>query len=256
MARIVDLLGKELGGKRHDNNGELLDTLFENVESRALATINWYMNARRGRARLSKLLRASTLFFVACGTLIPLLDAIALRTKRAFELGSWGYVFFALAGGLVLADKYFGVSSAWMRFLSTGLALERSLRRFQLDWVSRIAQLNGVEPTADETRQLLAVLREFSESVEAEILQETSAWIAEFRSGLSELEQMAKKGPEQASRQNAETRRSSTTDENGATAPAAAGPAVVRGPSPIAEVHGNESGRRRSAYPASSGAPR
>jgi hypothetical protein len=223
MAQIGDLLGQELGGKRHENNGELLDTLYENVEARAIVAIRWYMNERRGRSRLSKLVRIATLLFVVCGTLVPLLETTAARAKwPALDISSWGYVFFTLAGGLVLLDKYFGLSSSWMRFLSAGLALQRELRRFQLDWASRIALLNGADPTLEETKQLLGVLQRFSESVEAEILKETNAWIAEFRSGLSEFEQLAKKGPDSAvrsdARLDAELRRGPAADGSGAIA--------------------------------------
>ncbi len=172
---------------------ESLDVLYSAAEDRANSAINWYMEQRRGRAWLSKALRGATLGCVGLGTLMPLLAAAqgASPWLEFAVAGSWGYVFLALAGSCVLVDRYFGVSSAWIRFVSAGLALQQLLHRFRLDWASALSRLGNREPSPEELNSLLEMLSKFGAAVEREIERETNAWVAEFQSGLAELSRLA-----------------------------------------------------------------
>jgi len=90
--------------------------------------IQWYEKYRKGKRVASRLFRGLAIAAVAVGTLCPLIDAALKSPSWAF--GQWGYVAFALAAAFVGADKFFGVSSSWMRFMLASLDLDRARKEF------------------------------------------------------------------------------------------------------------------------------
>ncbi|HLK93179.1 MAG TPA: SLATT domain-containing protein [Polyangia bacterium] len=242
-----DLLGDKLGQWRGDDWAKSLEALYGAVEARALSSIKWYMNARRSHSLWSKLLRGATLLFAVAGTLVPLVDAINGRQKWvSFEIGQWGYVCFAIAGAFVLIDRYFGLSSAWMRFSSTGLILQRELRRFQLDWASAFASVSGDNLAPADAEKFLDLLKRFSATVEDEIERETNTWIAEFRSGLADLERLAKEPSARGGQSGARASAARDTDAGSAPSatprePAGTGASIRTPELPTVHQHGKKS---------------
>jgi len=108
-------------------------------------------------------------------------------------LAQWGYVFFALAGAIYGYDKLFGLSTGWMRYIVTQMALEKALKEFQYDWLILRAQLQK-QPAkyAVDSRTLLQKVRDFTSQVESLVKQETDAWVLEFQNNLSQLEKVLK----------------------------------------------------------------
>jgi hypothetical protein len=101
-------------------------------------------------------------------------------------------VAFATAAALVLADKFFGLSSGWMRFIKTQITLERALTEFRCDWVMLLSKLPAQSPPPDQILLLLQRVKDFSSLVYAQVQQETEAWILEFQSNLAELDKTAR----------------------------------------------------------------
>ena len=77
--------------------------------------INWYLKRKGPISSISKILRIAAILTGTIGGLLPLLHAPLLAAFFGQEVqnlnGQLGYVFLALAGAFVLADKVFGVSS-------------------------------------------------------------------------------------------------------------------------------------------------
>jgi len=102
----------------------------------------------------------------------------------------WGYPLLLLAAAGLAADRAFGLTSGWMRDVSTGQALQRRLEAFQFDWASECVRevLGPTEGTASEAAErCLGVLRRFCEDVSDMVRTETSEWMLEFRASMTQL---------------------------------------------------------------------
>jgi hypothetical protein len=161
-----------------------LTQLYRYAEGRAIAAADWYLQDKRGKRSWSRGLRLLVILLVTAGGLQPLLDAAAPGTGRT----AWGYVLLALAAACIGFDRFFGLSSGWMRSMTTAQALERRLEQLQYDWAAECARgaSRTVDPKQVQTR--LALLRAFSDDVAALMRQETAEWVLEFQSNLLRLE--------------------------------------------------------------------
>ncbi|MFF2524113.1 SLATT domain-containing protein [Streptomyces liangshanensis] len=165
---------------------ERLDELYRWAESGALRTVAWYLADRVRKRRAACVLRASTAFGVVAGTALPLLDL----TRALPGAAGWGYVSLLLGAACVGCDRYFGLTSGWMRSVATAQAVQRRLQTFQFDWASESVRevLGPAEGTASEAAErCLNVLRRFSEDVTELVRSETADWMVEFRSGPAPL---------------------------------------------------------------------
>jgi hypothetical protein len=146
--------------------------------------IAWYDGSRKPKRAGSQWLRVFSILFAAIGALCPLIDATKIFGDEIL-LGQWGYVSIALAAAIVGYDKYFGLSTGWMRYIVTQLSLEKALKGFQYDWII----LNAQEAN---TSVLIQRIKDFSLQVESLVKQETDAWVLEFQSNVTELEKVLK----------------------------------------------------------------
>lgn len=165
--------------------------------------LSWYLRKKRGRSSVSQWLRFLALVLTVLGGLVPLLVAVFDATDgpqaswtSGIRFGQVGYVLLALAGGLVLLDKYFGFSTGWMRYIVAMQAIEKARESFRLDWIGlRRAFANTPPHTAEQAevieRMILrarTVILEVKEHSE----KETQAWILEFQTNLAQFEKDVK----------------------------------------------------------------
>jgi len=75
--------------------------------------------------------------------------------------GRLSYVFLALAGVFVLADKVFGVSSKWMRYMTTVMALKRHQAEFEMDWAKLLLESQGNPLSAEQQTGMIDLLTRF-----------------------------------------------------------------------------------------------
>lgn len=168
-----------------------LTSLRHYVEIEAQKQIDWYQAKLERKAAISTALRFTTILLFVAGGLVPLVKAIlTTETVRRlpFDFGQVGYLLLAVAAGCVAMDRFFGYSTGWIRYITTALALEKSLDEFRLEWARHIAKLRGAAPTAAELDQLILTCETFSLAIRSQVEQETHAWVAEFESNLAQLE--------------------------------------------------------------------
>ena len=87
-------------------------------------------------------------------------------------------------------DRWFGLTSGWMRDVATAQAVQRRLEALRFDWASESVRevLGPTEGTASEAAErCLAVLRRFCEDVSELVRGETADWMVEFRAGAAPL---------------------------------------------------------------------
>jgi hypothetical protein len=151
------------------------------------------------RAWLSQALRLGAIFFVTMGGLVPLLRAAqiwpldgATGKTPYVDLGQVGYVSFAAAAGCIALDRFFGLSTSWMRYITTAFAIQRLLAEFQLEWAVLQVKLSGRQPTREQAEQMLLKLKAFRSEVLELVERETQSWVSEFQTNLAELYRMSR----------------------------------------------------------------
>jgi hypothetical protein len=169
-----------------------LAVLRRYVESEAQRQVDWYFRKLKAKSRASIWLRFVSILLFVAGGLVPIAKAVLapdLLKRMAFDFGQAGYLLLAIAAGCLALDRFFGYSTGWIRYVTTGLAIEKSLEEFRMEWTRGIAKLRGVPPNELQLDQLLLTCATFSLAIRSQVEQETKAWVTEFQSSLSQLEE-------------------------------------------------------------------
>ncbi|MDI3420368.1 SLATT domain-containing protein [Streptomyces luteolus] len=181
-----DLTGRAFPLGDWGEPAERLDELYRWVEAGALHTAAWYLADRTWKRRGARLLRLGAALGAVAGAALPLLDV----TSTVEGVAPWGYLALLLAVACVACDRYFGLTSGWIRDMATAQAVQRRLQVLQFDWASESVRevLGPTEGTASEAAErCLGVLRRFSEDVTELVRSETADWMVEFRAGPAPL---------------------------------------------------------------------
>ncbi|MEU5089154.1 SLATT domain-containing protein [Streptomyces sp. NPDC021356] len=180
--RPGDLAGRALPLGDWGDPAQRLEELYRWVEHGALRTATRYLAERVWKRRGARALRCGTAAGAVAGAALPLLDLTGVLGGVA----PWGCLALLLSAACVGTDRYFGVTSGWMRDVATAQAVQRRLQTLQFDWASECVRevLGPAEGTAGEAAErCLAVLRRFSEDVTELVRTETADWMVEFRVG-------------------------------------------------------------------------
>ncbi|MDG9717339.1 SLATT domain-containing protein [Streptomyces sp. DH24] len=180
--RPGDLTGRPFPLGDWEEPAQRLDELYRWVERGALDTAAWYLADRVWKRRGARALRCGAATGAVVGAALPLLDLTGVLGGAA----PWGYLALLLAAACVAADRFFGVTSGWIRDVATAQAVQRRLQVLQFDWASECVReiLGPTEGTASEAAErCLGVLRRFSEDVTELMRAETADWMVEFRTG-------------------------------------------------------------------------
>jgi hypothetical protein len=125
------------------------------------------------------------------GGLVPIIKATLLPEvirKLPFDFGQAGYLLIGVAAGCVGLDRFFGYSTGWIRYITTAMALEKSLDEFRMEWARNIVKLRGGSPNEQQLDQLIQTCEVFSLAIKGQVEEETKAWVTEFQSNLTQLE--------------------------------------------------------------------
>ncbi|WP_308120256.1 SLATT domain-containing protein [Streptomyces bambusae] len=181
-----DLTGRPFPLGDWGEPAERLDELYRRVEDDALRTAAWYLSDRAWKRRGARVLRAGAAVGAVTGAALPLLEL----TGSVPGAAAYGYLSLLLGAACVACDRFFGLTSGWMRDVATAQAVQRRLQTLQFDWASENVRevLGPTEGTASEAAErCLTVLRRFSEDITELVRSETADWMVEFRSGPTPL---------------------------------------------------------------------
>lgn len=160
----------------------VLAEFYNNAQARAIDACEWYLIDRRGKKTASRLLRGLALLLAAGGGLIPLANVTTGQS-----VSGWGYLLLAGAGVCFGFDRFLGLSTGWMRDMTTAQRIQRRLQLFQFDWTAMDAT-RAADGTAVAVEPYLALLRDFVMDLSDLMIEETGEWVSEFQSGLQVLE--------------------------------------------------------------------
>lgn len=165
--------------------------IYESIEEKSKGMCSWYWLSIKAKRNTSLGVRGLAFMLLVLGTALPILSALFEKADAKLYLTQSGAVLLIVASLLALADKIFGWSSGWMRYIETVTTMESLTRAFELEWanyiVSKITPLEAADVKA---------LFELAKSLEAGLsklqAEETTKWITEFNSSISLLESMIK----------------------------------------------------------------
>jgi hypothetical protein len=163
-----------------------LEAVYQWVVDEGIRASGWYLREKKSKARWSRALRILAILFATAGAAIPFVAANS--DAIGFE---WGYVLLACAAGAVAMDRFFGFSSAWMRYITAELAIQRQLQRLQFQWAEMHITRGDRVPSAHEVASELGRLAQAAAAIGEEVRLETLAWAEEFQTNIGELRNLA-----------------------------------------------------------------
>jgi hypothetical protein len=151
----------------------------------------WYWSSIKTKRQTSLAVRFGTLLLLILGTLSPILAGLRVDAADKLQLTQLGVCALALGGLLQVADRVFGWSSGWIRYITTATAMENLARKFELDWAAYILDKGGALTSVD-IKPLFDIAGKLQESLMKLQSDETEKWQTEFSSGAALLGDLIK----------------------------------------------------------------
>jgi hypothetical protein len=172
---------------------EYLEKVHQYVGDEAQKAFSWYMKRKNWYANGSQLLRFFSILFIALGGIMPFVAVLeiplfAVWSNSGYKINQLGYIFFAIAGALLLFDRCFGFTSAWIRFVTTAVNIEKLRTKFEFEYLMEYCKKK------DRCEKLLLCIEKFIVDLRVVIEKETATWAAEYSSNLARLEGLLKNG--------------------------------------------------------------
>jgi hypothetical protein len=166
------------------------DALFCYAVGEAERALAWY-ERKRGRAqRAGRGLRLGAILATSAAGVTPLLSELLERDGQPLIDPLWAAFLLALAGILVLLDRFWGCTSAWVRYVRAGQDLVLALDSFRIEWERRKLAWGPDAEDPDAAQAMLECCRLFLVHVRTVVRQETEAWAAEFQHVLEQIDRV------------------------------------------------------------------
>ena len=164
-----------------------LASIYSRTAANSIAMCTWYWTSVGTKRWTSLWIRALSFVLLAAGTSLPIFAAIQDLPKDKLIFTQWAVAMLALSGLLLLADRVFGWSSGWTRYITTVTTMENLTRSFELEWakyiLSKTASLDS-----NDVKSLFELARALEQELTKLQADETGKWVAEFNTGTSLLE--------------------------------------------------------------------
>ncbi|TXT35600.1 MAG: Uncharacterized protein FD135_4808 [Comamonadaceae bacterium] len=194
---------------------EVANAIYVQIGELSNSMTTWYWASIHTKRHTSLAVRGLAFLGLVLGTTLPIFAAIQKADSDKLFLTQWAVAILAISGLLLVADKAFGWSSGWMRYITTATTMENLSRAFQLEWgrflLSKTTPLDTVD--ANALYELAVKLEQELTKLQAE---ETTKWCAEFNTGISLLETMVKTQREETDKKLDAIRTSFTTQQQAA----------------------------------------
>lgn len=170
-----------------------LDQAFTYTMAIGLRTAGTYERQEAIRRWASYAFRVGGIVGLVLGVLAPLATPLApvdfpvFPPLSAAQLPHVGYVFMALGGALMLADRVFVATSGWTRVVTAQVALEDRLVSLLYEWKIRELRRGGRAPTRQAAIAEWTFLMEAADSFMEDYKVERGAWKQEVQAGAGEL---------------------------------------------------------------------
>jgi hypothetical protein len=173
--------------------GASLQAVADYVAHEAESAIGWYLRRKDSKRRWAQGLRFGAIVATGLAGLIPLLAEIWTDDGRPEFTPAWASVALLVAAACVGLDRFFGYSTAWMRFLTTEMEIRHALHDFLLDWeTSRVGREDEPDPGPQQTEAGLRRCKEFLAKVNGILRAEMDTWVSEFSAAIADIDKAAR----------------------------------------------------------------
>jgi len=159
----------------------------EQLLTKTINTIEWYWKGKGVKRWWATCLRFISLLIAGAGAALPIIDSIEICCIRDGLGFKYSVLFFVIAGAINLFDRFFGLSSGWMRYTLTAMKMEEMLQAFSID----IAEIIHKE-TPDRGGLILEKSKELSKDTYSALIDETAEWASEFKKSIADIEKLIK----------------------------------------------------------------
>jgi hypothetical protein len=170
---------------------------YRHAESASAAARQWYWDSIRSKRMASQAVRSAAFVLLVLGALLPIVSGFNDDPSWRLRCTQAGVVFLAFAGLVQAADKIFGWSSGWLRYMTTVTTMETITRKFELDWANYMISRPG-SLTEDDKRPLFELAKQLEDAISKLQTEETDKWVADFNSSLALLNDLIKTQRESA----------------------------------------------------------
>ncbi len=177
---------------------ESLKEVYKFSTNLANDTVNWYIAAKKKKKNGARLIRVSSIILASFAAILPTLSELLVNKNGTIIIRpGWTTIALAVAGSLLLLDRFFGYSSAWIRYIVAELQVKQINEEFQMDWENERAGWQGNPPTREQIIQMLARCKTFVSKVNTIVIDETNAWVQEFQNSIKYIDDSLKTGTKQ-----------------------------------------------------------
>jgi hypothetical protein len=153
-----------------------LETLCLEAFELVTREIDYYVQARMRLKYWSGIFRILMLVFGAAGLIMPLLELTGITFFGIQKFGNFGYLFIAIAGVFVAANKLFGGTRGHIRYVTTQLHLEKMVATTSVSWNQQKCNWQDRQLSEEEFQAAFTLISKFLDQAYTEILHETELW--------------------------------------------------------------------------------
>ncbi len=176
-----------------------LPEIYEHAKEASRVAREWYWTSIRAKRTMSLVVRLLSFLLLICGAVLPILAGLSSDVTTRLYFTQFGVVALAVAGLFQAADRVFGWSSGWLRYMTTVTAMEATTREFELGWANYM--INKARPMGDDDkRPLFEMAKRLEDDIRKLQSDETEKWCAEFNSSLALLNDLIRSQRESAER--------------------------------------------------------
>ncbi len=176
-----------------DNPTQACENVMTYSRNIAIDAFNWYAREKKSKQQMAKLLRLLAILITAAAGIIPILLEMYPRNGNPLFSPAWVSVAIAIAGVLVLLDRFGGFSTGWPRFIDAMLKIHYAISKFDLDCAQIQLKCDKNAPAKEQTAALIECCQKLVKHVNSVVIDETRKWDHEFKDVLSKLDQAVQK---------------------------------------------------------------
>jgi len=151
---------------------------------------DYYRNSANYKRSWAKILRIIAIISTALGGLLPVLSQILAKDNINLE-PAWATVAITIAVTAIGLDRFFGFSSAWMRFITTEIKINSKIEQIKLNIENERFSWQGAAPDFDSAKTMINHITLFINEVSEIVKDETNTWMMEFQNSIQKFNEEA-----------------------------------------------------------------
>jgi len=173
---------------------ESLQTLVCCACDHAQEAADWYLRNKPSKRIGGRFFRLGAILLTAVAGVFPIFVQLweDSEGKQVIE-PAWASVLVAAAVLFIAIDRFFGFSSAWVRYITAEIKIRQARDSFEYEWQATHASFDGKPPTGDQVRVAITMIKSFTEQINSIVGNETAKWVAEFQKALRQIDEASQK---------------------------------------------------------------